>query len=149
MTEPQALEVPVGHKASGEPVYESILVEAVAPGRYVVKASPAFAQGVARDDIVAQSAARAELDVLQRGGNLALQVFAPHPVADELVPVMETWGGSLDGRSSGVTAFTVPVRVGFPTIEQALAEWVQRHPTAEWYFGNVYAKDGVTPLAWW
>ena len=149
MADLQSLDVPVGRKASGEPVYESILVAAIGAGRYEVEASPAFAQGVARGDIVAQSAPRAELDVLARGGNLALQVFAPHPVADELTPVVAAWGGSLDGRSKMATAFTVPVRVGFPTIEQVLAGWVQRHPTAEWYFGNVYAKDGVTPLGWW
>ena len=22
-------------------------------------------------------------------------------------------------------------------------------PASEWYFGNVYADDGVTPLGWW
>jgi hypothetical protein len=147
--EAQTLEVPVGQKSSGEPVHESILVAVHGPDRYEVLASPAFAQGVARGDLVAQSAPRTELVVLRRGGNLALQVFAPHPAADELVPLVAEWGGSLDGRSQEVTAFSVPVRLGFATIEQSLETWLRRHPGAEWYFGNVYATDGVTPLEWW
>lgn len=45
--------------------------------------------------------------------------------------------------------FTVPVRAGFERIERVMADAVASHPDCEWYFGNVYAEDGVTQLGWW
>ena len=28
-------------------------------------------------------------------------------------------------------------------------DYESSHPDSEWYFANVYADDGVTPLGWW
>ncbi|GAA2169542.1 hypothetical protein GCM10009845_36300 [Pedococcus bigeumensis] len=109
--EAQTLEVPVGQKSSGEPVHESILVAVHGPDRYEVLASPAFAQGVARGDLVVQSAPWTELVVLQRGGNLALQVFAPHPGADELVPLVAE-GPSCSQWPQSATVTAAPKAAG-------------------------------------
>jgi hypothetical protein len=34
-------------------------------------------------------------------------------------------------------------------LEEKLNRAVEGSPGAEWYYGNVYADDGVTPLNWW
>ena len=58
--------------------------------------------------------------------------------------------GRLDGESENVLVYTVPVSVGFPTLEAAPKKIVARHPTIEWFYGNVYDPvDGTTPLNWW
>ena len=85
----------------------------------------------------------------RRGRNLAIQVYADHAQADGLIGEFAGLGGRIDARASGLTVFTVPVEAGFPRVESALRRFVAAHPDAEWYFGNVYAADGVTPLNWW
>jgi hypothetical protein len=60
-------------------------------------------------------------EVLERGGNLAVQVF----------------GGRLDGG-------------GFPAVEAAFDALIAEHARASWFFGNVYdPADDATPLNWW
>ncbi len=44
--------------------------------------------------------------------------------------------------------FTVPVSVGFARIEELLNAFVPGTSGSSWYYANVYADDGVTPLGW-
>ena len=65
---------------------------------------------------------------------------------------MSKIGGYLDGEShpgGSVLVFTIPVSVGFPAIERVMADVIKQYPESEWYYGNVYAEDGITPLNWW
>jgi hypothetical protein len=55
-------------------------------------------------------------------------------------------GGSLDGRARRLPVFTVPVEAGFDRVERVFTDLAERHPDVDWYDGNVYADDGVTPL---
>jgi hypothetical protein len=58
-------------------------------------------------------------------------------------------GGSLDGRADNLTVYTIPVSAGFTQVERVFNDLLSRHTDVEWYFGNVYDADGVTPLNWW
>lgn len=78
-----------------------------------------------------------------------MQVFAPHSVGQDVAPAVIAVGGRVDGLAPNLTVYTIPVAVGFAAIEDIFDALVQRHPQAEWYFGNVYEADGVTPLNWW
>jgi hypothetical protein len=91
--------------------------------------------------------------VIERGGNISLQIFATERL-DELEAsargALHRIGGTLDGRSSKELVFTVPVSAGFPAIEAAMNGLKAEFPRADWYYGNVYDPvDGVTPLNWW
>ncbi|UZN02625.1 hypothetical protein [Cellulomonas sp. S1-8] len=82
-------------------------------------------------------------------GNLAIHVFAPADQGDDLFRRMSALGGRRDGQTPSLTVYTVPVAAGFSAIEAILADFTRSHPSAEWYYGNVYDNDGVTPLRWW
>ena len=105
--------------------------------------------GIAADDIVRVSP-EAEFEVVERGRNLAVQVYGRHEDVDEITKDVWELGGALDGRADNLTVYTIPVTAGFPRVEAVFNELVARHPDVEWYFGNVYdPEDGVTPLDWW
>ena len=78
-----------------------------------------------------------------------MQVYGSHDVVDEVTKDVWELGGSLDGRADNLTVYTIPVTAGFAQVEQVFNGLIDRHPDVEWYFGNVYADDGVTPLGWW
>jgi Domain of unknown function (DUF4265) len=136
-----------GEKSSGERVYERVLVDVVGDDEYRIVASPALVLGVASGDLIRVDDGRFE--VLSRGPNLVIQVYGPHDLVDEAVTDVWRLGGALDGHAKRVTAFTIPVKVGFSAVEAVFNALVGRHPELEWYFGNVYDTDGVTPLGWW
>lgn len=136
-----------GQKSNGEPVHEELLVERDGDA-YGLVATPALVIGVAADDLI-QIDQGGTVTVLSRGGNVAVQLFGEHEWGDELAIELAPYGARIDARAPQLTVLTVPVRVGFATVESALAEWSGRHPAAEWYYGNVYAADGLTPLNWW
>ncbi|WP_461024347.1 DUF4265 domain-containing protein [Thalassiella azotivora] len=132
-----------------QPVREQVSVEPLGSGRYRVLATPGLVMGTAAGDVV-EVAPDGTPNVLERGGNVAVQLYAADVASDELTPALVALGGRLDGRiPDTLSVYTVPAAVGFPAI-QAVLEWLgRRHPDAEWEFGNVWAEDGVTPLDWW
>jgi hypothetical protein len=138
-----------GHASSGRPVLEEVLVDRLDADVYRIVATPGLVLGVAAGDTI-----RVQPDtgftLLERGRNLAIQVYGPHELADEVVTDVWALGGSLDGRAKGLTVFTIPVDATFPRVEAIFDGLAARHPEVEWYFGNVYDEtDGVTPLNWW
>jgi hypothetical protein len=134
---------------SGEPVYEQVTAEALPDGRFRLLASPGLALGTAAGDVIEVADDGTPL-VVERGGNLALQVFAPDVVADALGLLLRPLGGRLDGRiPDTLSVFTLPGDTGFAKIEHLLDAVVARHPDVEWLYGNVFDVDGVTPLGWW
>jgi hypothetical protein len=53
-------------------------------------------------------------------------------------------------QNQDLLIFTIPVSVGFSTIERTMDEISARFRVDQWIYGNVYdTKDGVTPLNWW
>lgn len=145
---PTTMRIWAAEKTSGERVDEEVLVEEVGEGRWRLVASPGIAQGIAADDVIELDEAKRARPV-SRGRNLAIHVFAPADHGDELLAPMSALGGRRDGQTESLTVYTVPVDAGFAAIESVLAEFVRSHPAAEWYYGNVYDEDGVTPLLWW
>lgn len=138
-----------GRKTDGSLVREELLVEVASDGTMLVVATPALVLGVAAGDRI-NVTPQGECEVLIRGGNLAVQVFSDDQSAVGLLAeAFSDMGGRVDARAPGLTVFTISVTVGFAVIEGALRNFVQRVPGAEWYYGNVYADDGETPMGWW
>jgi Domain of unknown function (DUF4265) len=138
-----------GHKSSGEPVFEQVLVDRLDDGTYRIIATPGLVLGIAADDVV-RVTPDSQYELVERGRNLAVQVYGNHDLVDEVTKDVWELGGALDGRADNLTVYTIPVTAGFPKVEQVFNDLVGRHPEVEWYFGNVYDNvDGVTPLNWW
>jgi hypothetical protein len=143
------VEMVAGINSSGEPVFEEVLVDRLDSGTYRVVATPGLVLGIAADDVV-RITPDARYQIVERGGNLAVQVYGDHDLVDEVTKDVWELGGSLDGRADNLTVYTIPVSAGFLQVERVFKDLVARHPDVEWYFGNVYdTEDGVTPLNWW
>ena len=147
------VELFVDWTSDGKPFYEQVPVESVAGDRYRVRASPGLLDGLAAGDVFERHADGA-FDVIERSGNLAVQIWYPSEdlgerVHEELEPGARALGGWLDGQTSRGSVFTFPLRAGFPRIEKLLDDWVATAPAARWSYANVYDADGWTPLRWW
>jgi Domain of unknown function (DUF4265) len=147
----RTLNLVAGNKSSGEKALEEVLVtETSDPGIYCLAATPGLVLGVAAGDSIKVDIDSGEFEVIERGGNLAVQVYGPADLVNELTSAILQLGGRLDGQSRGLTVYTVPVSRGFGELEKVLNVAVARSPELEWYYGNVYDPvDGVTPLNWW
>jgi hypothetical protein len=138
---------------AGSDATEELAVAVVGDGTYRLLEPPALTFGLAKGDVFAIDAETRRPRVLSRSRNLTLWLY-PGEAVDEaraLTTEVERVGGMFDGTapSDRLYIFTVPVEVTFPVVEAIFERFSSRHPGAEWYFGNVYADDGVTPLGWW
>jgi len=123
------------------------------PRRFRLSASPGLAQGAAADDEI-ELADDGSFEVIERGGNLAVQVLVAdrfdERLVGELIVQVEALGGRLDGGEDRLRVFTIPVSAGFAPVESVFNAFIARQSGAEWLFGNVYdPDDGITPLNWW
>jgi hypothetical protein len=131
---------------------QPVEVEHLGEGLLRVQCSPGLVEGIAAGDTIRVTGSDGRFEVVERGGNLSIKVFSRGPVAairDHIERGLAPLGGCCDGNIDRAAVFTVPVRAGFERIERVMAAAVATHPDCEWYFGNVYADDGVTPLGWW
>lgn len=148
----RTVELYAGNRSDGSAVKEEVLVEPLGPNQYKVLCSPGLVQGIAADDVI-NAVGEHGFEIVQRGGNLCVQVFARKDldsVEIELAKGFEPLGGRLDGKAAKQVVFTVPATAGFPAIEKVLRACVDKFEGTEWYYGNVYdTRDGVTPLNWW
>jgi len=138
-------------KESGQPVFEEVPVEVLAPNRFRLLASPGILDGLAAGDTFVVDPESALYRVKAHGGNLCVQVWYPGldlagRVDEELVPGAVARGGTFDGREQERSSFTIPLSTGIPTIEQLFNDWVDSADGATWSFGNAYEDDGITPL---
>ena len=136
-----------------ERVFEEVAVEAVSLHRYRLLASPGLLDGLAAGDVFDRRDDGSYV-VVTRSGNLCIQLWYPNQdlhsrVDGELLPDVQELGGWLDGRSPGVSVFTVPLNATFARIEPVFDQWVATAAGSGWSFANVYADDGTTPLGWW
>ena len=98
---------------------------------------------------------RGEFEIVVRGGNVCIQFYLPESdindvaaarrVAAEIARDIEPLGGSMDGHTAGLIAFTIPVGVGFPAIESVFANADERHPGRVAY-SNLYDSATGHPL---
>jgi hypothetical protein len=139
-----------GRRTSGEPSLEELLVDRLAGGRYRVVAAPGLANGIAAKDVIEYDEVTHAYTVVERGGNLCVQVYGPHRVPRQLVDEVNRLGGTFDGAGERNSVYSIPVAATFPVIEKLFQDFVDRNPGTEWYFGNVYDPvDDETPLNWW
>jgi len=141
-----------GERSNGSVVYEEVVVESLGNGRFRLMQSPGLVLGVAADDIIdVEEGKRAR--VVSRGGNLCIQIYTKGEgarVEPVLLSRLLALNARLDGKSPQQLVFTVPVSVGFATIEKTMNSVVREFPMIEWFYGNVYdPADGTTPLNWW
>ena len=142
-----------GIRSDGTPAFELVPAEPLGDGRWRLLASTAILDGVAAGDVV-QRGEDGSYDVLERGGNIAVQVWYPgHELHDrldaELTPRVAALGGWFDARGPHATGYTFPLAIGFAPIERLMDEWTARTDGALWAYANIYADDGDTPIGWW
>ncbi|SFR29197.1 protein of unknown function [Lentzea waywayandensis] len=139
-----------GHKRNGEPSFEELLVDDLTGGRYHVVAAPGLAGGIAAGDVIAYDEGKRTFEVVERGGNLCVQLYGPHQVTKELVAEVNRLGGTFDGATELNSVYSIPVTATFPVVEKLFRDFVTAWPGTDWYFGNVYdPADDETPLNWW
>jgi hypothetical protein len=147
------VELLAGIRSDGTPAFEIVPAEPLGDDRWRLLASTAILEGVAAGDVIRRDAGGG-YDIVERGGNIAVQVWYPdhelHGVVDlELTPRVEALGGWFDARGPHATGYTFPLSTGFEAIERLLESWTGRTDGALWAYANVYAEDGETPLGWW
>ena len=138
---------------SGEDMTEELAVEVLGSGTYRLLVPPALTYGLAAGDVFEIDPGTLRPSVVRRAGNLTVWLYPGAAVAEArgLAGEVAALGGVLEGSVPGerILIFTVPVAASFPAVEAVFDRFVERHPSAEWRYGNVYADDGVTPLGWW
>ena len=122
--------------------------------------SPLYATEVAAGDMIrVLDRDKGTFVIISRGGNVCVQFYlGPRDaddaqtttmVAESIAFELESLGGTMDAKTSGLIAFTIPVDVGFPAIEKVFAAAADRHPGAQWQYSNVYDPTTGAPLGWW
>ena len=141
-----------GQRQDGEFVYEDLSAEAVGDGCYRLLASPLFARGAVKGDIVRTFAA-GQFEVETHGGNLGIRVMARDDVSvikSRLQPLLKDLQADLDYENERSLVYNIHIKHGFDAIEKAFNEALQGRDDAVWLYANVYDPvDGETPLNWW
>ncbi|WP_174975213.1 DUF4265 domain-containing protein [Burkholderia contaminans] len=148
------IEIFVGLASNGEVVREELPARKLDENIYELLASPGLALHVANGDIIKIASPSVPVEIVRRGRNVCVQIFAESNLSsDERRQIDEDFRsallGSVDGETAKNMCFSVPARIGFPAIERFFNELSDRCKHINWYFGNVYADDGITPLNWW
>jgi hypothetical protein len=139
-----------GRKSSGEPVLEQVPAEHLGGSTYRLAATPGLALGCAEADVVTV-ADDGSFEVEERGGNLGVLFYGQH-LSDILEPLrhaFETIGGRTEvPEDARLVVATVPVSVGFESVESAIRQGLRSSVGVEWFYGNVYDEHDQ-PLNWW
>ena len=149
------IRVLAGENSSG-PVYETLPARQIDEHVYELLASPGLTLNLARGDIISIADPLAPAEVLKRGGNFCIQIYADE-VSQEAVDqlerdVQEQLGGTMDGQYKGSLTFSVPGHHGIYSVNGPFDAF--REATGvEWYFANIYVNldddDDETLLNWW
>lgn len=137
----------------GKPLKESVHVSDKGNGFYQLEYSPGFVLGLSAGDKIRILNSDGAFEVVERGGNLCIQMFSELPVSPfiaEIEEMVTTLGGTVDGLIEQGVVVTIPFKTGFKTVENVFDSYVEKHNGIKWYYGNVYDPvDGVTPIGWW
>lgn len=128
--------------------HEIVAAERLSSTRFRLLDSPYAVFGCAREDVV-------EVDsdgifrVLERGGRVSIQVFAPSNgirLCDALLEALQDRGGTLDNRNRSGSAFSisVPVSMGHRRVSAIVADVIATFPDARatWCYGNTRPQTG-------
>ncbi|WP_025126652.1 DUF4265 domain-containing protein [Pseudomonas sp. PH1b] len=140
----------------GGAVREELPARQVGPDTYELLSSPGLAQNLARGDVVCIRDANAPAQVLKRGGNFCIQIYADFIEPADVIAlehqVMAELTGTLDGLFGGTLSFAVPASNGMQRIN-ALFDGFREKTGIQWYYANVYKNldddEDETLLNWW
>lgn len=153
MNELKEVEVFAGLRPDGQPVAEKMQVSVLENGEYQLVRSPCFIKGLASGDAIKFDESDNSFEITKHSGNLCIRVIAREDLsklAEDLTPLIEQLGGSLDFENQRMLVFSIHVSCGFKEVEAILNDHVDEDSGAIWFYGNVYdPEDGVTPLNWW
>lgn len=156
MSQSQQIPIIAGYNDNGDAIVEQVDVNPVSGqnDQFRLAKSPAFAKGLAADDLIRYPADnKAGYELLEHSGNLSVRVFSKHDITEldqALTPEMELIDGKCDVCSPGLLVYSIHVSIGFKRIEEVISSVLSRFPDSIWYYGNVYdPDDGQTPLNWW
>lgn len=149
----QTIQLFAGKSSSGRPVFEEVPVVDAGGGRLKVLRTPGLVLGIARDDEIRLGSQTGSFTVEKRGGRVAVQLYLGQAEKNDVeslsAQLAEAVSATWDGFSEKQAVFSFPASEGFLRAEELLNRFAQAYPEAEWYYGNVYAEDGVSPLNWW
>jgi hypothetical protein len=146
----------VAGKVDGHPFFEKLPAEQLDGHTFRLMASPGFANGFAKHDVIkVDPSCPTGFCVQERSGNICVQIFyagSKEQARTYFSSKFEAIGGSLDGGNDGsgghLLIYNVPVSVGFKAIEAVLANPPLELRVENWMYGNVYDEVGE-PLNWW
>jgi hypothetical protein len=150
--QPEPLHIDL-HVAGTQDRTQPVEVECLdaAQRQYRVLYTPGFVEGLAAGDVLQLTGSDGQFRVVARGGNIALKVAVQGPIAARLPHLnsgIEAMGGRLDGSLETAAVWTIPHQAGvFDGIETLMQATLG--PDDGWWYGNVHAEDGETPLGWW
>jgi hypothetical protein len=151
------IDVPVCHTGSSRPMTESLVVVPLGDNRYRLVYSPGVIEGMARGDEFELSSTDLEgFQVLKRAGNLCVWFYFAEvgrnrgPDGQAVRQQVEEFGGLCDGGGNTHLVFSVPVSLGFGSIEALFNSLAEQYEGSSWLYGNVYDPfNDFAPLGWW
>lgn len=143
-------------KNSKGPVYEELPARKIDGHTYELLSSPGLALNLARGDIISLKKPQAHAEVLRRGGNFCIHIYAKH-ISPERLEMLEAGvaselNGTLDGVYKGNLSLAIPAENGMNKIAALFNEF-REQTGIQWYYANIYKNiDDVgdeTLLNWW
>jgi len=137
-------------------VREELLARQIDQDTYELLSSPGLAQNVARGDIISIKNENAPAEVLKRGGNFCIQIYADYIPPEDITAlendVIREFDGTLDGVFEGNLSLAVPAKNGMERINEFFDRFREK-TGIQWYYANVYKNldddDDETLLYWW
>ena len=139
-----------GQRPDGQLIYEEVYGEPIGDSCYRLLTSPVFARGAAKHDIIRKLVA-GRFEVEQHSGNLCVRVLAKggiEQIRQLLDAALQGTGAELDYQNERTLVYSVPVRMGFESIEAVFNKAIASSD-AQWLYANVYDPLDGEPLNWW
>lgn len=138
------------------PVFEELPAQQVAEDTYELLSSPGLALNLARGDVISIRNKNAHAEVLKRGGNFCIHIYAdyipPEDIAELERGVGLELGGTLDGVHEGNLSLAVPAINGMDKINEFFDRFSEK-TGIQWYYANIYKNidddEDETLLNWW
>jgi hypothetical protein len=138
------------------PVFEELPAHQLGQDTYELLSTPGLALNLARGDVISIKNKNAHAEVLKRGGNFSIHIYANY-IPEEDISELESdvgreLGGTLDGVFEGNLSLAVPARNGMDKINEFFDRFGEK-TGLQWYYANIYKNldddDDETLLNWW
>lgn len=142
------VKVYAGYNDDG-PAYEELPAQQVGSQTYELLTSPGLTLNLARGDWVKTPEGDAPAEVIKRGGNFCIQIYADH-IDQAIVQNLEKGvqidlSGSLDGINGGNLSLSVPASNGTDKIRNFFDRFTQETGIT-WYYGNIYKTSKIPTM---